>query len=286
LIFAPYSSELTAAIAPITEKYGYPVVTSAASDKLWQGGYKYLFGVVTPASRYAIGFLEMLANSGFKDVAIISADDAFSQSIADGTKQWAEKFGLKVLLFSEFKKGTKNFVDSLKKAKEAHASALIVCGHFDEAVNVRLSLKEIRWRPRAYYASIGPALQAFYEELGSDVDRTFFSAMWEYRAKLPGSKKFYEDFTKAFGKEPPYQAVEGYSSGETLEKAIKKAGSIDKEKIRGALSSMETMTTIGRYGVDKTGKQIKHFPLIMQWQKGKKEIVWPEDLSTAKPIFK
>lgn len=287
LVFTPYSSELTEAILPIIEKHGYPTIaTGAASDVLWEKGYRYLFGLSTPASRYAAGFLETLALHNIKNIAIIYANDKFSKSIADGTKQWAEKFGLRVLMFSEFEKGKKDFSEILKKAKGSHVSALLACGHFDEAVNVRLSLKKIKWYPKAYYASIGPSVQAFYDRLGSDADYTFSSTMWEYHTKLPGSKKFYEDFVNAYGKEPSYQAATAYAGGEILEKAIKKAKNLDKKKLREMLSAMETMTIIGRYGVDKTGKQIKHFPLIMQWQNNKKEIVWPEDLRTAKPIFK
>lgn len=286
LVIAPYSSQLTEAVLPIIEKYKYPTVTTSASDKLWENSSGYLFGIITPASKYAVGFLEMLVLNNIKNVSIIYADDAFSKSIADGTKQWAEKFGLKVLLFTEFEKGRKDIADILVKAKQSNASALIVCGHFEEAVNVRLSLKKIKWYPKAYYASIGPALPAFHQKLGSEANYVFSSVNWEYHAKLPGSKKFYTDFIKAYGKEPAYQAVEGYSAGAVLEKAIKKTGTIDKEKIRSALYSMETMTIIGRYGVDKTGKQIKHFSLIIQWQKGKKEIVWPEKISTAKPAFR
>jgi len=49
---------------------------------------------------------------------------------------------------------------------------------------------------------------------------------------------------------------------------------------------MDTMTVIGRYGVDKSGMQIRHFPLIIQWQKGKKKVVWPDKLQGADPIIK
>ena len=45
------------------------------------------------------------------------------------------------------------------------------------------------------------------------------------------------------------------------------------------------MTLIGRYGVDRTGMQIRQFPVIVQWQGGRKEIVWPEELKTADPDF-
>lgn len=107
LVFSPYSSEITEAILPVTEKYGYPVLTSGASaDRLWQKGYKNNFGVYTPASKYAVGFLELLVANGLNDIAIVYADDSFSKDIAAGTKKWADRFGLKVVLFEGFKKET------------------------------------------------------------------------------------------------------------------------------------------------------------------------------------
>jgi len=38
--------------------------------------------------------------------------------------------------------------------------------------------------------------------------------------------------------------------------------------------------------VDPTGKQIKLFPLTIQWQERTKRIVWPEQLAKTKPILK
>lgn len=286
LLFSPYSSELTEAILPVTEEYGYPIIASGASgDVLWNKGYKYFFGLYSVASKYTAGFLALLVQQGFETIAIVYADDSFSTGIADGTKKFAEKFGLKVLLFSGFKKGTKNFEELIKKAKNSRAQVLMVCGYFEEAIDVRLALNQIGWYPKVYYAAVGPALQA-YGKLGSDADYTFSSSQWERYGKLPGSEAFYKEFLKTYGEEPSYHAADAYAAGQILERAIKKTGSLDREKIRAILSVMQTTTIIGRYGVDKTGKQVKHFPLIVQWQKGKKEIVWPKDLSTAKPIFK
>jgi len=62
-------------------------------------------------------------------------------------------------------------------------------------------------------------------------------------------------------------------------------GSLDQEKIRDFIHSLDTVTVIGRFKVDHTGMQIGHNPLLIQWQQGKKEIVYPTSLQTAPPIF-
>lgn len=289
LVFGPYSSEITEEVLPVTEKYGYPLLTSGATaNRLWQKGYRYVFGVFLPASKIAEGFLEMLVMNGLDNIAIVHADDSFSKDVADGTKRWAERFGLKVVLYEGFKKGTENLDEIAKKAKEFKAQVIIVCGHFDEAVNMRVSLKRIKWYPKAYFASVAPSMPAFYERLKSDAEYTFSHSHWEHYGGLlaPGCKEFFETFKKTYKKEPAHHAAQAYAAGQILEEAIKRAGSLDREKIREMLYSMDTMSIIGRYGVDRTGMQIKHFSLVIQWQKGKKEVVWPEEIRTGKPIFR
>ena len=289
LVLGPYSSGITEAILPVTEKYGYPVLASGASaDSLWQKGYKYVFGIYAPASKYTLGFLELLTKNDLQDVAIIHADDLFSKDIASGTKKWAERFGLNVVLYEGFKKGAENLDDIAKKAKASKAQVLIVCGHFNESVNMRLSLKRINWYPKAYFASVGPAMSEFHGKLKSDANYVFSSSQWEHSGggKTPGCNEFYNAYIHVYNEEPSYHAATAYAGGQILEAAIKKAGSLDREKIRVILSSMDAISIIGRYGVDKRGAQIKHFNIIVQWQNGKKKVVWPEDLKTADPIFR
>jgi branched-chain amino acid transport system substrate-binding protein len=289
IVFGPYSSEITEAVLPITEKHGYPLLVSGASaDRLWQKGYKYIFGIYTPASRYSAGFLELLVKNDLQDIAIVHADDAFSLDIANGTKKWAERFGLKVVLFEGFKKGTENLDFIALKAKASKAQVLIVCGHFNESVKMRKSLKKINWQPKAYFASVGPALPAFQANLKSDANYVFSSSQWEHHEEttIPGCKEFYHAFIHAYNETPSYHTATAYAAGQILEAAIKNAGSIERQKLRAVLLSLDTITVIGRYGVDKKGQQIRHFNVIVQWQNQEKKIVWPEGLKTADPIFR
>lgn len=150
-----------------------------------------------------------------------------------------------------------------------------------------LALKKIGWRPRAFYASVGPALPSYSKKLGRNADYTFSSSQWEYSEKFPGSDIFYKMFDRTYRIKPSYHAAAAFATGEILEAAVKKAQSLNREKIRYALATMETMTIMGRFGDDrKTVKQSKQFPLIIQNQKGKNKIVWPEHLRTSKPAFR
>ncbi|MGA8181120.1 MAG: amino acid ABC transporter substrate-binding protein, partial [Desulfobacterales bacterium] len=175
-VFGPYSSGLTDAIMPIAEKNGYPLIAGGAgSDTLWHKGYQYIFGIFIPASRYTVGFLEMIAMKGLHDIAVVSADDSFSKSTAIGTKKWGKKFGLNISFFEEFKAGTHDLSSLAVRVKAANPQALIVCGHFDESVDMMNALKKIKWRPKNYFATVGPATPEFYRKLKGDAERVFSS---------------------------------------------------------------------------------------------------------------
>ncbi len=287
-VIGPYSSGLTDAIMPVAEKNGYPVMAAGAgSDTLWHKGYRYIFGIFIPASRYTVGFLEMIAMKGLHDIAIVSADDSFSKSNALGTEKWGTKFGLNVSFFEEFKAGTHDLTALALRIKAANPQALIVCGHFDESVDMIKSLKKIKWRPKNYFATVGPATPEFHRELKGDAELVFSSSQWEPEVTYgPDDRKtFLEPFMKKYHIKPSYHAADAFAACQILETAILKTHSLDRKKIRDVLATMDAMSIIGRYEVDENGMQIKHFPINIQWQKGEKKVVWPEEIANAVPII-
>jgi len=155
----------------------------------------------------------------------------------------------------------------------------------NEAVNMTKALKRIGWRPKAFYASVGPALQGFYDRCGLDADSVFGTSLWEPRANYPGAKQFNQQFIETYGETPGYHAGLAYAAGQVLKKAVSDAGSLNKEKVRDAFFHLDTMTIIGRFGVDKTGKQVRQHTFIIQWQNGRKQVVWPNQIKTAEPVF-
>lgn len=286
-VLGPYSSDITDAVSHVTERYRYPLLASGASaDALWQQDRKYLFGVYITSSAYTTGFLELLVKSGITKIAIVSADDLFSKGIEAGTREWAKRFQLSVLYSDTFKKSSPEIERSIVAAQASGAQVLIIAGHFDDAVNGQRTLKKIGWAPQAYYATVGPAIQNYFDTLKGDAEYTYSSSQWEPELPFPGSREFTAAFKERYRIDPSYHAACAYAAGQILEAAIRKTRSFDRIKLRDALATLDTMTIIGRYGVDRDGRQMRHFTSTVQWQKGKREIVAPPELATAKPIWR
>lgn len=285
-LFAPYSSLITAAVLPLVEENDMPLlIAGAAADRLWEKGYRNAIGVYTPAGKFTLGFLELLVLNELDKITVGYSDDPFSVDLAESTQKWAGRFGLKIIDFQKIQKGRMNLEPLALKARENGSQVLIVCGHMNEAVNMAMALKKIKWRPKAFYASVGPALQGFYDRCGPEAEGVFGTSLWEPTANYPGAREFNEQFIETYGHAPGYHAGLAYAAGQVLKKAVDESRSIDKDRVRDTLFHLDTMTIIGRFGVDKNGKQVRQHTFIIQWQNGKKELVWPDQIKTAEPEF-
>ena len=61
-LLGPYSSGLVKSMAPVTEKYGVPMVeANGASITLFQEGYRYLFAVLSTTEQYLQGAIDLAA---------------------------------------------------------------------------------------------------------------------------------------------------------------------------------------------------------------------------------
>ncbi|MCX4028885.1 amino acid ABC transporter substrate-binding protein [Endozoicomonas sp. SM1973] len=290
-IFGPYSSAITLAVSGVAERYGYPMLAAgAASDKIWQQGFNNVFGMWTPASRYTLGFLKMLLIMEEDKLAIVSPDDSFSKSVGLGAREWATRLGLTIKYYQVFAKGAVNYQELATVARQSGAQILMMTGHFEESVAMRQALTAIHWQPRGYLATVGPTLPKYLTTLGPvEVENTFAVSIWE-KIKDQGSikggaKEFAKNFEATYTISPSYHAATAFAAGQILEAAVKRANSFNRDKVREALFTLDTYSLIGRYAVDRTGVQVKRFPLTIQWQQGKKEIVWPEALRTKPPVF-
>lgn len=287
-VFGPYSSEIASAVMPIVEEAGYPMLAPGASaDDLWRRGYQNIFAMLTPASRYTQGMLRLAHEAGLSTFAILSADDAFSSEIASGTIKWASYLQLKALLQLQFPKATADLKDQMRQARDVDADLVMVAGHRDEAVNARRAAADLGWLPRNFFATVGPAFPDWGNVLGAIADGAFSTSIWEPTESLayPNAKAFANAFNRRFGVEPSYHAATAYAAGQILEAAVNVAGSLAPDAVRSALYSLDTYSILGRFAVDHTGMQVKRIEMIIQWQQGKKEIVWPQEIRTAKAVI-
>ena len=285
-VMGPYSSAVSEAVANVTEKYRKVMVAPlAATTSIFKKGRKYIFMVITPAENYLDGLIDMAAKRGLKTVAIINEDTLFPKASAAGTAEAAKKRGMQVVLQEAYPKGNTDFSALLVKIKAANPDVIAAGTYFDDAVAITRQMKELNVNPKMFGLTVGGDLPEFYDLLKQNAEYVYGSTQWDESLPYPGQKEFLTAYKKKFKHEPSYHSAAGYAGCLLYADAVKKAGSLDADKVREQLLKMETRTAFGDYKVEPDGFQVAHKMVMLQWQDGKRVIVWPDDLSNGKPRY-
>ncbi len=93
-------------------------------------------------------------------------------------------------------------------------------------------------------------------------------------------------YRDSFGEEPDYTAAQGYAVGLVAQKCIEEAGALEENKLREVANKLEFTIFYGGFRIDpSTGSQIAHRVVIVQWQGGKKVVVYPEKEAEASLLY-
>jgi branched-chain amino acid transport system substrate-binding protein len=285
-VMGPYSSPISEAVANVTEKYQKVMVSPlAATTSIFRKGRKHIFMIVSPAEVYLEGLVELAAKRGMKSIAIVNEDTLFTKTAAQGAADLAKKHGMQVVFQEAYPKGNQDFSALLTKVKAVNPDVFAAATYFDDAIAITRQMKELNVNPKMYGVTVGGDLPEFYDLLKQNAEYVYGASQWDDVLPYPGAKEFLAAYKKEFGREPVYHSAAGYAGCLVYTEAVKRAGTLDSAKVREQLLKLETKTAFGDYKVDETGFQIAHKTVMLQWQDGKKVIVWPDDLANAKPRF-
>ena len=282
-VMGPYSSPITEAVANVTEKYQKVMVTPlAATTSIFKKGRKYIFMVISPADVYLEGLIDTAAKRGLKTVAIVNEDTLFSKAAADGAAELAKKKGMQVVLKEAYPKGNTDFSALLTKIKALNADVIAGATYFDDAVALTRQMRELDVNPKMYGVTVGGDLPEFYDTLKKNAEFVYGATQWDPALPYPGAREFAAAFKAKFKHDPAYHAAAGYAGCLIYAEGVKRAKTLDADKVRAELLALKLRTAFGDYAVDQDGFQTAHKMVTLQWQDGKIVIVWPDDLATAK----
>jgi len=288
LVLSPYGTPLTLVASEVSERHEKVMLACAASgEAVWERQYKYVFGMYALGTRYFIGLVDLMARNGVDSVAIVYEASPFHSDVAKGTRSWARRFGVNIGLSRSFDVGREDLPGLLDDVIKVNADNVILSAYPPDCYHFLKLLEEKGFRPKILGMTIAPVHPEFVKRAGAMAEGVFGPSQWEAdeRIPFPGTKRFIKEFTAYADKRPSYHAGSAYAACQILKKAIGQTGSLDQNKIRDYILALDTVTVIGRFKVDHTGRQIGHNPILIQWQDGNKEIVYPKKMQTAKPRF-
>ena len=282
-------SDVHAAGAAIAEKNKVPYLgISFAWYNIHLRGYDYLFSpfVKSPAQArdLFLFFDEMVPQDPKPNIAIFQEDTDYGIEINSMFEATAKGKGYPVVYYGTYAPRTTDYSSLIQGAMAAQAEILLGSVSGPDGMAIMRGLAELNWTPKFTLLIRGPDEITWGENLGTLGDYVAFFPSWHYSEDFPGVEELNAKHQAEFGRPADVLVGPAYACVQILADAITRAGTLDREAVRDAISATDMTTVIGpvTFNLDGTGNVLN--PLEM-WLNGQQEVIWPLDMQTADFVY-
>jgi branched-chain amino acid transport system substrate-binding protein len=287
LIVVLHTPGTTVPVSGVCERYKVPCIVYDTPVLAWlQGGpyeWSFLaFWTEVDVAQIFVGIWDKLGAKTNKVVAGIWSDDPDGRTFRELTIALAQARGYKVIDSGVVPYGTLDFSAYIREWKAQGAE--ILTGNLippDFATLWRQS-RELGFIPKV--ATIGRSIlfPSSVEALGGDLGIGLTTEVWvhkvsPFRSSLTGQtpRELAEEYERATGKQWSTPLIFSHAAFENAIDALKRAGSLDKEKIRDAIANTDLDTIVGHINFKRSLTEIltpeelelyKKYPALIQYQ--------------------
>ena len=275
VLFGPYGAgpAVAAARAAPTVLWNH----GGASARLVRQAFPNVVNVPAPAATYlasVIGALDAAELAGAEAV-LLHSRTAFGREAAGGALGAAAAIGLAVTAIP-FDAGDGD--RAARSVQGRRAGVLLVAGGFDDELAIAARLLGRSWRAAAFVAA------GVDEVLAPVADRltgVYGPCQWLPDAAPqpedgPDSSWFTAAYLQAAGSPPPYPAAAAFAAGVLWQRCTRDAGDTVPEAVQAAAARLTTTTLFGTFRLDPvTGLQEGHRVGVVQWRRGRRQIITP-----------
>ena len=294
-----YSTSLVEAQSTVAEQNQIPYVNGGgAATSIYAKGYKWIFGTLAPVENLATTEMEWIDEQQKAGklpkpakVAVVWENTSHGKDFRKGISEFAEKSGnYQVVVDESFALDGKDFSAVLNKVQAADVDLFMVDAHLPDFITMhRQYLSSGMCNAVVTYGARGTEADA-EKALGQDGTNYILSAVW-WNAQLGNqglNQKFVDAFKAKYGAAPEWFQAVSYSAAQALFTAIHNAKSVDKTKVRDALSSLEMDSILpgGKlsFPADKGGQASYPFVVQQNLPDGTSPIVYPAEVATGEGV--
>jgi branched-chain amino acid transport system substrate-binding protein len=292
-----YSTSLVEAQSTVAEQNKIPYVNGGgAATSIYTKGYKWIFGTLAPVENLATNEMEWIDQQQKAGklpkpakVAIVWENTSHGKDFRKGIQDFAKKSGsYQVVVDESFALDGTDFSAVLNKVEAAKADLFMVDAHLPDFITMhRQYLSSGMCNKIETYGARGTEADAKKALGQKGVDYILSAVWWNKQLGDKGlNKKFVDSFTAKYGTAPEWYQAVSYEAARSLFTAITNAKSVDKTKVRDALStlSIDSILPGGKlsFPADKGGQASYPFVVQQNLPDGSSPIVYPADVATGK----
>ena len=306
IVGGPVRSEAALAAMPLLSKYKkvsilttgvltpkYHAMVAKQYDK-----FKYCFRIHGEAKNLVgemfANFTELREQYGFNNLFIIAQDVSHARGAAKVMKAVAAKKGWNVTGVEIYPTGATDFSMGLLKARKTKSEIINIWMDMPESAILLKQWYEMKIPALPFGSTLAAAEQpGFWKATDGKGQYTLCNVVNAGNAPseaTPWTMKFYKAYTAMWGVEPEGLGTSSsYMAVYVLRDAIERAGSLDSDKVVAELEKTDIMGVYGRLRFDPKSHQV--IPAtepekgavgsIIQWQAGKRIVVYPKSIATG-----
>lgn len=287
-----YSSACTNVIAQSAQSMNKPfLIVTGSSDDITKQGWNYVFrGTAAPASKYTIAFWDMLEKVVKpQKVAIIFENTDFGTSSSKGFRTECQKRGIEIVFDQAYEHGALDFKPMLANLRSTNPDMIFATSYVMDASMIVKQMKELDFNTKLFVGNgAGYTMPEFYQNAGAASDYVASTSLWVPTVPWPGASDYYNKYKQKYGKEPDYHGAQAYATMYVIADALGRAKDLTSAGIQQSLKQTDIKTVMGPIKFeDWEGftNQNKPNTYVVQWSKGKLEVIWPEDVKSASYVY-
>ena len=294
LLFGPYASSLALASAEVVSSAGRLLWNQGgAVDTIHQRGYRWIISILSSASTYLQGLPHLVKESdrsASRLALVYASSGGFSRTVAEGMEREAIDLGFETVLKQEFPVTMSNFSMLIDSVDKIRPDLFLGVGRiYNDLILARqMSQRNLNIGALAF---VGTPIREFRSTLGQNREGILGPSQWEFldSSVLPEYGPTPREVVNLLGSEADqldYPEVQSFAAGLIAQRCIEESGGLSPESLWEAAVGLDFRTFYGRFKINsKTGQQIGHKPVIVQWQRGEKTVVWPVEIRQSRLLF-
>ena len=289
LIIGSYASGITGPLSKVATRQKIPlIVLGSADDSITKPGSDWVFRAKHNSTIVANVYFDYFDNlrqkhPELKKIAVMHGNGAWPTSVSEEGVRQAEKRGYELVGKQAYDQGTTDFRPILNKFRASSPDILLTSSYADDGIAIARQIKEVGLNTKVVAIDTASSMISFIQQVGDQSENIVSAVSWSPDVKYEGTPQLYERLKTKAKEEPSFYEAEGYLALTVAADALRRAKSLDREKVREALAKTDLKTpvtdvTFGNFDGFKGQNPIKS--VIIQIQDGKHVTVFPENLAS------
>jgi branched-chain amino acid transport system substrate-binding protein len=290
-VLPPWSTAFNVAVAPVYASHGYPQLAVTAvtdkEDELVQQ-FPTIFFLSGRSSLYGAALVEVLTKAKAEckinnKIVMLNVVNEFGSAAAAGITPALKQAGFDLVVQKSYPLGVEDLGGEIKEAKHSGADTFVAFSYPPDTFMLAGTAMAQGYNPKVFYTAVGTAFAEYASKFKEKAQGVFGTGGWN--PDLMGAHDYEQRMAALTGHAPDgWASPVTYASLQVLERAIEKAGTLDRRKVLEVIANGGPWQTVVGPVDLKDHVRGKQFG-VGQWQNGRYVGVAPGDLTGAQPVI-